>query len=110
MFHVKQEQSGRRGGAAGVSVSCLKFTSWCGPHYTSWRATTPKPQGAGTPGSCPDPVGRASRDDWRGSTAVHQCGTSEQGASSLTELLHSKRSVCSAVLALFVSDAGFPSK
>ena len=101
MFHVKQEQSGRRAGAAGASVSRLKFTSWC--------ATTPKPQGAGTPGSCPDPVGRASRDDWRSSTAVHQCGTSEQGASSLTELLHSKRSVCSAVLALVVPDAGCPS-
>jgi hypothetical protein len=55
MFHVKQEQSGRRGGAAGVSASRLKFTSWRGPHYTPWRANTPKPQGAGTPGSCPDP-------------------------------------------------------
>jgi hypothetical protein len=55
MFHVKQEQSGRRGGAAGASVSRLKFTSWCGPHYTSWCATTPKPLGSGTPGSCPDP-------------------------------------------------------
>jgi hypothetical protein len=55
MFHVKQEQSGRRGGAAVASVSRPKFTSWCGPHYTSWCATTPRAQGAGTPGSCPDP-------------------------------------------------------
>ena len=103
MFHVKQEQSGRRAGAAGASVSRLKFTSWC--------ATTPKPQGAGTPGSCPDPLwqskpGRLAKLDSGASNAW----TSEQEASSLTELLHSQRSLCSAVLALVVPDAGCPSE